>query len=299
MNSVIICNILAVLLLNMASPALANVLIKPAAGKEDHAVAITLNAPAELNAQTQAEILAKREKYLQQWHSLYAGKYQPSPVVFQNLEDHKNWWGMHGAFVWGQGQRSIEGAAEESRFILNPLLLVGVNSATVDIWKTDRISKNDLDDPNFPFCWEPTSLSFFPEMSLAQVVYSVSKFNKEIKARENKLRFNPDLVRLNRFGLVAYNARDFGFQYIYADIAKSINIVNTNGCNSPVLIKQFIHCGNSANYPGGCNNMSPAMPEIDRFAITTLPARACVYLWKNQPVSIADKPDFTFYIDFR
>jgi len=299
MHSVIINSILVIFLLNLAHPVFANVLIKPTNVKDDRSVAVKLNAPAELNSQTKAEILAKREKYLRQWHSLYAGKYEPSPSVFQNIEDHKNWWGMHGAFVWGQGPRSIEGQAEESRFILNPLLLVGVNSATAQICKIDKINENDLDDPNFPFCWTPTALSFYPEMSLAQVIYSVSNFNKEIKLREDKLRFNPDLVKLNRFGLVAYNARDFGFQYMYADIAKSINIVNTSGCSNPILIKQLIHCGNSSKYPGGCNNMSPAMPEIDRFAITNLPARACVYLWKSQPGSIIDKPDFTFYIDFR
>jgi len=107
------------------------------------------------------------------------------------------------------------------------------------------------------------------------------------------------MIKLGRFGLVAYNARDFGFQYMYVNLSKSIDIVNINGCSGPVLIKQLIHCGNSSKYPGGCNNMSPAISEIDHLAITNLPARACVSLWKNEPSSVSDKADFTFYIDFR
>lgn len=278
---------------------MANVLTKYSNHKNDQSVNVFLNKPANLNFLNKKDILAEREQCLKQGLALLVDKYKPEAYVFQNIEDHKPWWGMHGAFVWGPGQRSIEGSAEESRFILNPLLLVGVNSATALIWEKDKISETDLNDPSFPFCWLPTALSFYPELSVAHATYSVSDFNKEIKKRKDKLRFNPDLIMLNRFGLVAYNARDFGFQYIYVDIAKSINIVNINGRLGPVLIKQLIHCGNSSQYPGGCNNMSPAMPEIDHFAISNLPARACVYLWKSQPRSITNKPDFTFYIDFR
>jgi hypothetical protein len=299
MNLGIINIILAMLLLNAVGPVMANVLIKPANDKDDRSVSVKLNTPVELNFLTKAEIFTKREKYVQQSHLALADKYQPNLGVFQNIEDRKPWWGMSGAFVWGQGPRSIEGPAEESRFIANPMLLIGVNSCSALIWNKNKIDDNDLKDPNFPFCWSPTALSFFPTLSLAQVVYSVSNFNKQLKLHKDKLVFDPDQVKLNRFGLVGYNARDFGFNYVYVDISKSIDIVNTSKYTDPIFIKQFIHCGNSSKYPGGCNNMSPPMPDIDHLAITNLPARACIYLWKNQPSSANDKPDFTFYIDFR
>jgi len=301
MNSAIISICFTIIfLLNAIGSAQANVLVKPADDKnDDESISVAINPPANLNFQSKAEILARREKYLQQNHALLQDKYKPSPSVFHLIEDKKPWWGMHGAFIWGPGPHSIDGPAEESRFILNPLLLVGANPNTALIWQDSKICQADLDDPSFPLCWLPTALTYFPGLALAQVTYPVSEFNHQVKLRHDKLRFNPMLLKINSFAVTAYNARDFGYQYIYVDIGKSINIINTIGCNSPVFIKQMIHCGNSSKYPGGCNNMSPAMPEIDRFAITNLPARACAYLWKNKPSSIQQTPDFTFYLDFR
>lgn len=297
MNSIVVRIAIIILSFNLHIPAYANVLSK--LNNSSEPVKIELNQPTELNFLSAQDILFKREKLVQQNRSLLVDTYKPSPYIFQNIEDHKPWWGMHGSFIWGTGTRSIEGPAEESRFILNPFLLVGVNSGTALIWQTDKINEDDLKSPDFPLCWSPSALIYFPNLSVAQVTYSVSNFNKQLKLHQDKLRFNPDRIKLNQFGLIAYNARDFGFQYMYVDIGKCINTVNINGSFKPVLIKQLIHCGHSSKYPGGCNNMSPAMPEIDRFAITGLPARACIHLWKNQPSSVVEKPDFTFYMDFR
>ncbi len=264
----------------------------------DKRIVISINRPTNLNFLSKAQVLAKRKQIVQQESKLLSKEYLPDSDIFGHIEDNRPWWGMYGTYIWGTGQRSIEGPSEESRFLLNPFLLVGANPGTALIWKPNKITDNDLKDPNFPLCWLPNSLVWYPSQALAEVGYPVSNFNQELQHRRNQLRFNPDLVKLNLFGLIAYNAWDFGFHYIYLDTAKSINIVNLNNCTHPVLIKQLIHCGNSSKYPGGCNNMSPAMPEIDRFGFTALPARACVYLWHNQPLSISQKPDFTFYLDF-
>jgi len=290
---------IAIVLFETIFAAQANVLVKPNNYKKDKSVAITLNQTANLNYLSKADILNKREKYLHPWLNLLQDTYRADSYVFQNIEDGKPWWGMQGSFIWGEGRHSIDGPAEESRFILNPLLLVGANSYTALIWQTEKITHTDLADASFPLCWLPDSLIYFPGLSLAQVSYPVSEFNRRIQLKEDKLRFNKARLKLNSFGLIAYNARDFGFQYLYLDLAKSINVINVNGCSDAILIKQMLHCGNSSKYPGGCNNMSPAMPEIDHFAITALPARACVYLWKNKPSSPKDKADFTFYLDFR
>ncbi len=300
MNKSIICFIfIAILSTQTIVAASANVLIKPSNDQDNESIAVMLNRPDNLNFLSKTDILNKREKYLQLSPNLLQDAYRPDPSVFEHMENGKVWWGMQGAFIWGAGKRSIEGPAEESRFILNPLLLVGANPHTALMWKTNSITDNDLADPNFPLCWLPSSLTYFPGLSLAQVTYPVSEFNQQIKIRQDKLRFNPASLKINGFGLIAYNARDFGFQYMYLDISKSINVINANGCKEAIAIKQLIHCGNSCKYPGGCNNMSPAMPAIDHFILTNLPARACVYLWKNKPSSIADKADFTFYLDFR
>jgi len=65
------------------------------------------------------------------------------------------------------------------------------------------------------------------------------------------------------------------------------------------LIKQMIHCGNSCQYAGGCNNMSPAQPDIDEFDCSQLPARANIRLWKGAPLTKDSKPDLTVFIDLR
>ncbi len=280
-------------------PVGANTLAKPVKDNGNSSIAIELNPPGDLNFKTKAEVLGRRDKLVEKYASLLQDKYKPSASVFQNIEDSKPWWGMIGAFVWGPGPHSIDGPAEESRFVLNPYLLVGANPGTALIWQTDRLKEGDFANTNFPLCWLPKALTFFPGSSVAQVTYAVSQFEEQLKARADKLNFRYSRLKLNQFALVAYNARDFGFQYLYVDIAKSINLVNVNGCSQPVFIKQMLHCGPSSKYPGGCNNMSPPMREIDDFAITSLPARACVYLWKNKPSSVTQKADFTFYLDFR
>lgn len=204
---------------------------------------------------------------------------------------------MQGTFIWGAGQRSIEGAAEESRFLLNPFLLVGANSGTALIWDKDKISASDLNDKAFPYCWLPQSLKFYPSEALVQEVYDISAFNKELTGRKEKMTVAVDDTL--KFGLIAYNARDFGFNYIYLDPLKSMNITPANKTSNPTQIKQMIHCGNSCQYPGGCNNMSPAQPEIDVFICSKLPARANIKLWKSSPLSKDSPADLTIFMDLR
>ncbi len=260
-------------------------------------VEIPVNSPTALNFKSKAQILNLRKQAVNSMPILLKGNYAPSEVVFGHIEDNRPWWGMHGAFVWGAGKRSIEGDAEEARFLLNPFLLVGANSGSALIWKSGSISQADLNDPTFPFCWLPTSLRWYPAQSLVQVTYDITTFNRAIFERRPKLIL--PTVKINQFGLIAYNARDFGFNYIYLDINKSINILNSALVSDPVLISQMIHCGGSSQYPGGCNNMSPAIADIDRIAFTKLPARAKVALWKDKPINLQVPPDMTCFMDFR
>ncbi len=260
------------------------------------AVNIPLNEPGDLNYRTKSDILSARVKLVERFPGLLASPYTPSNI-FDAIEDNRPWWGMHGAFIWGPGQRSIEGAAEESRFLMNPYLLVGANSGTCLIWDTDKITDFDLNDRSFPYCWLPQSLYFYPAQGLMQATYNVSNFNQQL-ANHGGLLTVPvsDTIK---FGLIAYNAADFGYKYIYLDLSKSLNITAPMKIDRPVLIKQIIHCGGTCQIPGGCNNMSPAQPEIDEFHCTALPARANIRLWKEQPANKDIRPDLSVYLDFR
>lgn len=258
---------------------------------------ISLNSPAALNFQSKQAILDRRTAIVNRYSYLLRKPYVPTPFIFDQIVDKRPWWGMQGTFVWGAGERSIEGDAEESRFMLNPLLLVGANSGTALIWDTKKIVGADFKGESFPYCWLPDSLKWYPAQGLVQATYNVSAFNQALTARSAKL--TAKVEETIKFGLVAYNARDFGLNYIYLDPARSLNVVPTTKDDSPVLIKQMIHCGNSCKYPGGCNNMSPAQKEIDHFDCSKLPARANIRLWKKQPFSKDDKPDLTYFIDMR
>ena len=94
--------------------------------------------------------------------------------------------------------------------------------------------------------------------------------------------------------IVAYNARDFGFSYFYIDRARSENI-SSKSAKEPASINQYIHCGGSCGYPGGCNNMSPDQSEL-KIKVSALPAEAHIKLWKNKPAGKDQAPDMTFVI---
>jgi hypothetical protein len=258
-------------------------------------IEVPINDLGDLNFRTKAEIFNWRSQNLYRSPGLLSSPYTPTPEIFEQIEDGRPWWGVKGTFVWGPGQRIIEGLAEESRFVLNPLLLVGANPNSAQMWDGQQITDADLADYTFPYVWLPKSLKWYPAQTLVQVVYDVTGFNRELEKRKSKLKVSPDTV--NRFGLIAYNARDFGYNFIHLDVDKSINVTADAPLKEPVQIVQMIHCGGSGQYPGGCNNMSPAMPQIDYFRFSGLPARAHISLWHDQPKSAQDKPDLTYYLD--
>jgi hypothetical protein len=93
--------------------------------------------------------------------------------------------------------------------------------------------------------------------------------------------------------LVAYNARDLGYNFLYAVPEKSENVSLPA---HPARILQFIHTGGSCGYPGDCNNMSPYQAGLE-FHIDSLPALAYIKLWKSRPVDAAAAADMVFVIE--
>lgn len=258
---------------------------------------IPVQKPIELNFRTKAEILELRRRYVALTPNLVAPPYDPSPEVFGQIEDNKPWWGLAGQAIWGSGSNSSLGAAEESRFIVNPFLLAGANPAVVEIWDPEKIHDEDWQRSDFPACWEPTFIKWWPQQSLMQVEYPVTQYNQDLYNWRMKMRTDQIIPA---FGVVAYNAIDFGLNWIYIDTAKSLNIENINHPSAEaVKIGQYIHCGGTCGIPGGCNNMSPEVRAIDKIKYKALPARAWVSLWRNKPSNINAKPDMVVYIDLK
>lgn len=264
--------------------------------KVSEKISIELNQPVEFDFKTRSDILNMRSHEVSKYPQLLKRPYVPYNPVFGAIEDGKPWWGLAGAAVFDSGTRSMLGLSEESRFVMNPFMLVAANPGSTKIWNAGLFSEKQINDPNFPYFWIPESLTIDPAKHLGVVTYNLSAYQKKILAT-GMLKGQ---VQINRFSLVAYNARDFGFNYIFFNQDKSVHVVNDNHADSPSYIKQFIHCGGTCGCPTTCcNNMSPFMGEIDRLRITRLPARAVVYLWKDQPEDLRKSPDMVFLLEFR
>ena len=289
---------LAALALNTVPVSAQNAVAIGKAAKVSGTVQVPVNYPADFNWKTSDDIMKMRKRAVMANKALLQdGEYVPSLEVFGALEDRKPWWGLAGACVFGPGMNSIQGLSEESRFILNPWLLVALNSNARNIWYKSKITKADIQNPHFPFQWMPESIRWAPKQSKIHVVYDVSKWGRDVAAT-GKAVDNANLA-VTQFSLVAYNAKDFGFNYVQLDNKASQNVVNDHKTEFPTQIRQFIHCGGTCHYPGGCNNMSPFTPQIDRMRFTKLPARAVVGLWQQSPAHFGDPPDLQCIIDIK
>jgi hypothetical protein len=131
---------------------------------------IAILPPAELDFKSKAEVLESRKAAVLRYPHLISGDYEPSDAVFGQIEDGRPWWGITGHFYLGPGERSIEGPAEEARFLLNPYLLVAVEfDGLFYSWDTRRITEGDLRRPDFPFYCEASQLRWSPRSHLQRL----------------------------------------------------------------------------------------------------------------------------------
>lgn len=250
---------------------------------------------AKFNGISNEQLYKARSDAVYKYKSLLFDTYEPSDMIFGMCESKKPWWGVWGMHLHRQGMRSIEGPSKESAYILNPFRLVSAEANNVGLWNAKEVSKEDLANPEFPFLWESGPVFFNASRKAAQVWYLVSKYNESLIKYRSKMRV--PIAAVTGFSLICYNARDFGYRYIYMDPRKSFGIKRWPA--QAVQIRQFLHCGGSCGYPGGCNNMSPHIVELDENKLTQLPARAHLKLWKEEPDTVSQDPDFTFIIDFK
>jgi hypothetical protein len=232
---------------------------------------------------------------------LLGGEYTPADSVFGRITDGAPWWGIEGQFYHCSGERSIDGVSEESRYILNPYLLVAAELMGFSIWQDahlqwddDRITDDDLRQPDFPYCCRPRLLRWWPAEARGEAVYDVSGYLRRV----NRWTAAPLTIDHASFDLIAYNARDMNLNYLAIAYGESENISKEKPPECPTRNTQYIHLGGSCGYPGGCNNMSPWVPGISGVTINGLPARARILLWRERPRSVSSPPDMTFDIRF-
>lgn len=275
---------------------------KAVAGAAD-AIEIELNPPVDLDFMSRADVLKLRRSEVQRYADLLAAPYDPSDDVFAQIEDQRPWWGIAGEYFYGPGEKSIVGASEESRFILNPYLLVAADfwgssdpsTPSLWDWDTSRIGQADLDRPDFPFVCQPEGLRWRPRAAQSEVTYDVTRCLTQISRWAKYSYTVADVV----FDITAYNARDLNLNYIQLVQAESSQIKLNTPFDQPIAEPEFLHRGGSCQYPGGCNNASPRVEQFDQLSIVQLPAQLIAHLWRDRPASSKQPPDVTFAIHFK
>ena len=248
---------------------------------------ISINPPIELDNKTKAEVYALRRSSVARYRELIAGEYSPSEAVFGQIEDGKPWWGIEGHYCGGSRRRSTDGVSEETRFILNPFILLGLDE--IQAWNVEGSCT-----PVYP---KPVSLQWFARDRRAKVTYAVSDFFRQRRSDgfPSSAADNAPLYLKN------INARDFGYEFVYLDPYNTFNISRNGNARmfaDSVQLLSFLHCGGSCRQPGGCNNGSPGEPDL-QFTVNKLPATLCCKLWKNKPSAPQAEADFTFIIDLK
>ncbi|MDQ7822720.1 MAG: hypothetical protein RDV48_08015 [Candidatus Eremiobacteraeota bacterium] len=252
-------------------------------------VGIPLSPPVELDYLTRNEIFSLRRAAMKKHPSFIPASYEPSEGVFGGIVDRKPWWGMLGVYYYSFGEKCTEGPSEESRFIVNPYLLVGVReSCSYDLAKFGRKSLKPED-----FSPRALALEWSSDGTEGKVTYDVSRFWKKFDdlLKKEHIRFqNEDIKELY---LIAYNARDLGFPFLYVDASRCRNVIIPD--NRLVGIPQYIHLAYNCGNPEGVNNMSPYCSQLI-VRLKDLPAYVETRLWRSAPRQVNEKADVTFGI---
>ncbi len=252
--------------------------------------------PIDLDFMTRDEIFGIRSAAVARHSELIAPGYRPSVGVFGGIVSERPWWGLRGQFFDGPGEHSIDGPSEESRFLVNPYLLLAADlwTRSPDPWRRERFSEDELSRPDFPYECAPATLRWWPRARFAQASYLVSRY----AAAMERIGGTSFPIRGLMFDVVAYNARDLGLGFAMLLPDRCDNVRQSSPATTPFSIIHYIHLGGSCGYPGGCNNMSPRDPNLDAFELEDLPARATFGLWQEEPASADTPADLTFSLQF-
>lgn len=234
---------------------------------------IPINPMSDFNNKTRNDIYKIRKIFVDE--SMFKNKkYKPSDEVFGQIADNKPWIGIDALTCYGKGPNAYKGLSEESRYINNPTMLIGLDRVNFDAKPKTQCSVIDY--------LMPVKINYSKDENMLKVLFEVSKYKGDLGTE---------------FLLKGLNAKDLGFTYAYAD--KTENVVflqqDTNISKDIQVFKDFIHLGTVCGVKGGCNNGSPFQKELN-YTVMKYPASIHFKLWKKKPKNKESKEDINYLI---
>jgi len=203
-------------------------------------------------------------------------RYEPSDKVFI-IEDGLPWIGAYQVSCIGtDGNEKIgEGDSRESLPILNPEILYHFN---IPYYNDDVSLCSPLD------YMIPKRLVYHKDKN---TIVAYIEFSDLVGKRGHNFLFASDA-----------NARDFGYNFAYADRFYKIQFKQERNFSQQITKTTGLwHRGYACGLKEGCNNYSP-QNDIIYFKTVDLPAAINIKLWKNEPKSPEQSADINYMIVF-
>ena len=239
----------------------------------------------EFSGLKSAEILRKRINAVKT-SSVFGNlkEYRPSDSVFQ-IEDGLPWISAHEITCFGiSGSKDIgKGDSRESVGILNPELLFVVNM------------------PSFALQSYPIPKSCSPTDYLIPYRAYYNRTTNTISAYIDHAAFYRKNNMLFNIILEDANARDLGYNYVFADKVKNFQFHNTVNFSTEITqTSGFFHKGFSCRAATGCNNYSPYQGRYSFYMLNPEQlALLHIKLWKNRPTDTSDPADINYELVFQ
>lgn len=231
---------------------------------------IKINPLSNYNSTSKEQVYTFRKYYVNK--TIFKdNNYSPSEEVFGKISDKNLWLGVKALACNGANGLSYKGMTNDSKFINNPAVLIGVDYATFP----KKYVK--CEDKQFLL---PKHLSFSKDDNTFYLTYDISELQAD-----------------RRLKLVALNARDLGFKYGFCRKTNNIVFANSfdNISKSVYEFKDSIRVDSSCGVRGGCND-NVAFQEELFFNINSFPATFELKLWKEKPNSELNDGDINFTI---
>ncbi|MBY0549205.1 MAG: protein kinase [Candidatus Obscuribacterales bacterium] len=262
-------------------------------------VFVKMQERRSLNGLTKEQFFALRAKQLDENKGLLRRKYKPVSQPFSQIDWAAPWLSYEGlCYRMEDGPSVVKGTSVESDIALNPLLLIRAEIQTQPPWRKDFIANDAESVRTFPHMGAVKTLLFDPSKQLSDVTYDVTDHVERSMELNDWKTYVVDENSEIEVCLLSLNAWDFGYNYMFVTEEKENK--SRTVTTEPVRICQVYHkvrnfhgaeC-NCSHFPLGRHGYYTAPTKLK------FPAAERVLLWKQEPKSAKQPPDFTCWMHF-